>query len=53
MVQVEVYVPGCAVAGTANDHVTLTVWLPSPVLAAALNILVAVGAVPAAGSVYG
>jgi len=51
MVHVEVYVPTCAVAGTDSDHVTVTVWLPAPVLTAALKSFVAVGAEPAAGRV--
>jgi hypothetical protein len=42
-----------ALAGIASVHVGVNVWLPMPVLAAALNSFVAVGAVPAAGSVYG
>ena len=36
--------PGGVVAGMASDQVTVTVSLPSPVLVAALNSLVAVGA---------
>ena len=41
------------VAGTASDQVTVTVWFPWPVLAAALKILVAVGADAPAGRLYG
>jgi hypothetical protein len=47
---VDVYVPAKVLAGTDSLQVGVTVWLPRPVLAAALYILVAVGAVPAAGS---
>jgi hypothetical protein len=53
MVQVDVYVPAKVLAGTASFHATVTVWLPIPVFAAALKSFVAVGAVTAAGSVYG
>jgi hypothetical protein len=52
-VHVEVYVPTAVLAGTANVHVGVTVWLPRPVFTAALYNFVAVGAVAAAGSVYG
>jgi hypothetical protein len=44
-----VYVPAKVLAGTASFHVGVTVWLPIPVFAVALNSLVAVGAVVAAG----
>jgi hypothetical protein len=40
-------------AGTLNRHVGVTVSFPNPVFAAALKSFVAVGAVVAAGSVYG
>jgi hypothetical protein len=40
-------------AGTESFHGTVTVWLPSPVFAAALKSFVAVGAVVPAGNVYG
>ena len=53
MVHVELYVPTAAVAGMASRHVGVTVIAPVPVLVAALDIFVAVGAVAAAGSVYG
>ena len=49
----DVYVPANVPAGTASFHGTVTVWSPIPVFTAALNSLVAVGAVAAAGKVYG
>jgi len=42
-----------ALAGIASVHVGVNVWLPMPVFAEASNSLVAVGALVAAGSVYG
>ena len=53
MVHVDVYVPANVAAGTLSLHVGVTVSFPRPVLIAALNSFVAVGAVVAAGSVYG
>jgi hypothetical protein len=52
-VHVDVYVPANVFAGTLSFQLGVTVWLPIPVLAALLNSLVAVGADPAAGNVYG
>ena len=50
-VQVDVYVPAYVFAGSDSVYVGVTVWLPTPVAAAASYSFVATGAVLPAGTV--